>query len=66
MNKSSQSEKTQVSVYPSISRDSAGNVKRKRMIVVVDIVPNGKDYHVEVASQSLSAGLIGTSHPLLP
>ena len=51
-------EKPIISIEPEILRRSDGGVERRRITLVVDILPNGDDYELQVTSTTIPAAMI--------
>jgi hypothetical protein len=53
-----------VELYSSIRRDRAGNIMASRETVVIDIVPNGSDYNVQMRSVTTPGEMLDAkAHP---
>jgi hypothetical protein len=58
-------QKSHVSIFPNITRDMRGRVERQRLVVVIDVIPNGNDYRLDVVTETISKPMIKRSHPVL-
>jgi hypothetical protein len=50
--------KKQVSVIPEVTRDASGKVERQRLVVVVDVVPVGEDYKLDVSIDAIPSAML--------
>ena len=41
-----------VSIFPNVERDVTGRVAPKRLVAVIDIIPDGNDYRIAVSAES--------------
>lgn len=47
-----------VAILPSITRDENGDVQRQRLHLIVDIIPQGRGYRVELATKVIPHSMI--------
>ncbi len=55
---SDRSEQPSVAFFPEIKRDVTGRVQRHRVIVTLDIIPDGRDFRLDVLIESIPAQLL--------
>jgi hypothetical protein len=57
--------RTEIGIIPTITRSAEGRVERQRVVMVIDVVPEGNDYRLDVVTETIPPSLISKKHPIL-